>query len=102
MSDPATIKNFQAENARLVALLDANGIEWRLPLALKPATPPSAAPESTPSRLSADQRVSLFRQLFRGRTDVYPVRWESENPVSLAMPQPVQMNGVLGYAINPE
>lgn len=78
MSDSATIKNLQAENARLVALLEANGIEWKLPVVPKPATPQPPALEPAPSRLSADQRVNLFRQLFRGRTDVYPVRWESE------------------------
>jgi superfamily II DNA or RNA helicase len=33
-------------------------------------------PES--SRLSTDEKVALFRRLFRGRTDVYPVRWESK------------------------
>ncbi|WP_366929498.1 DNA primase small subunit domain-containing protein, partial [uncultured Thiodictyon sp.] len=31
----------------------------------------------TPSRFSADDKIALFRRLFRGRTDVYPVRWES-------------------------
>ena len=31
-----------------------------------------------PSRFSTDQKVALFRRLFRGRTDVYPIRWESK------------------------
>ncbi|MBB5445634.1 MULTISPECIES: TOTE conflict system archaeo-eukaryotic primase domain-containing protein [unclassified Paraburkholderia] len=30
------------------------------------------------SRMSTDEKVTLFRKLFRGRTDVYPVRWESK------------------------
>jgi superfamily II DNA or RNA helicase len=63
----------EAENARLIALLEANGIEWRL--APEPATSPSK-PES--SRLSTEAKVALFRRRFRGRTDVYPVRWESK------------------------
>jgi hypothetical protein len=62
----------QAENERLIALLEANGVEWRL--APQPATSPSR-PEA--SRLSTEAKVALFRRRFRGRTDVYPVRWES-------------------------
>lgn len=61
----------QAENARLVALLEAHGIEWRPPS--RPATQPAE-----PSRLSTEEKLALFRRLFRGRTDVYPVRWESK------------------------
>lgn len=63
----------QAENERLVALLDANGIEWRL--APQPETSP---PRFESSRLSTEAKVALFRRWFRGRTDVYPVRWESK------------------------
>ena len=63
----------QAENARLIALLESHGIEWRLPLE---PVPPVVEQES--SRLSTDEKVALFRRLFRGRTDVYPVRWESQ------------------------
>lgn len=69
--DPSA--ELKAENARLIALLDANGIQWRAP-------PESVSPASTPesSRLSTDEKVALFRRLFRGRTDVYPIRWESK------------------------
>lgn len=62
----------QAENARLVALLDAHGIEWRLP----PRTATPSKPVEA-SQLSTQDKITLFRRLFRGRTDVYPVRWES-------------------------
>ncbi|GHT93259.1 DEAD/DEAH box helicase [Betaproteobacteria bacterium] len=62
----------QAENTRLTSLLDAHGIAWR-----SPST--SAAPEvSEPSRFTSDEKVALFRKLFRGRTDVHPIRWESK------------------------
>jgi hypothetical protein len=61
----------RAENARLIALLESHGIEWRPES--KPATPPAE-----PSRLSTEEKLALFRRLFRGRTDVYPVRWESK------------------------
>ncbi|MEW5966176.1 MAG: DEAD/DEAH box helicase family protein [Pseudomonadota bacterium] len=63
----------KAENARLIALLEANGIQWRAP---PEPVPPVSTPES--SRLSTDEKVTLFRRLFRGRTDVYPVRWEGK------------------------
>jgi len=63
----------QAENERLIALLEANGIEWRL--APEPAKSP---PQPESSRLSTEAKVALFRRRFRGRTDVYPVRWESK------------------------
>ena len=62
-----------AENARLIALLEKHGIvhsaEPPLPL-------PSVSPPRSRSNLSTEQKVALFRKLFRGRTDVYPVRWE--------------------------
>lgn len=68
--DPDELAKLRAENDRLVALLDAHGIEWR-------------APEIAPvalelSPLTTEQKLALFRRLFHGRTDVYPVRWESK------------------------
>ena len=75
MSDPFpfALAALQAENARLIALLEAHGIAWRL-------SPPveAVAQESEPSRLSTAEKLVLFRRLFRGRTDVYPVRWEGK------------------------
>ena len=62
----------RAENARLIALLDAHGIAWRVP----PEAPEPQVVE--PSRLSKNEKIALFRKLFRGRTDVYPVRWEGK------------------------
>ena len=62
------------ENARLVALLESHGIAWRLP-----PEPAPSVPESAPSHFSAETKVALFRRLFRGRTDVYPVRWENKS-----------------------
>src|SRR3990172_370261 len=70
--DPSA--ELKAENARLIALLDANGIQWRLKQ--QEGSSPATTPES--SRFSTDEKVALFRRLFRGRTDVYPIRWESK------------------------
>jgi len=64
----------RTENARLKALLDAHGIEWRLP---QEPTPQKTS-DVEPSNFSANEKVALFRRLFRGRTDVYPIRWESK------------------------
>jgi len=67
------LEGIKAENERLIALLEQHGIEWRLP-------PPliDVVQESAPSRLSPTEKVALFIRLFRGRPDVYPVRWESK------------------------
>ena len=69
--DPLAV--LQAENERLIALLETNGVEWRL--APESATSP---PQTETSRLSTEAKVAVFRWRFRGRTDVYPVRWESK------------------------
>lgn len=71
MADSDELAALRAENTRLIALLESHGIEWRPPS--RPAAPPAE-----PSRLSTEEKVALFRRLFRGRTDVYPVRWESK------------------------
>ena len=64
----------RAENARLIALLESHGIDSRR----QPApTTASATPPPEPLNLSTAEKVALLRRLFRGRTDVHPVRWES-------------------------
>jgi len=70
----AELENLHAENTRLIALLESHGIQWQLP-PVQPA-PPAIAVEH--SRLTTVEKVALFRRLFRGRTDVYPVRWEGK------------------------
>ncbi len=83
MTEHEDLKALQAENARLVALLESHGIAWRAPTAVasQPAlTAPVQEPASELPRpsLSTAEKVALFRTLFRGRTDVYPVRWEGK------------------------
>ncbi|MGL4206809.1 MAG: TOTE conflict system archaeo-eukaryotic primase domain-containing protein, partial [Aeromonadaceae bacterium] len=73
MSQKNTLAALEAENARLIALLEQHGIEWRQP---DPAT--TAPRRLEPSQLSTAEKVALFRRLFRGRSDVYPIRWESK------------------------
>lgn len=73
MTEQSVNAALQAENARLIALLEAHGIDWRMPQSVAVETK-----ETEPTRLSTSEKVALFRRLFRGRTDVYPVRWESQ------------------------
>jgi len=66
-------ETLRAENARLAALLDAHGIDWRVP------EPASLVPvERKLSGLNTEEKIALFRRLFRGRTDVYPIRWTNK------------------------
>jgi hypothetical protein len=65
------LTRLRAENARLAGLLEAHGIAWR-------ASKPADARAASPSSLNTDEKVALFGRLFRGRTDVYPIRWESK------------------------
>jgi hypothetical protein len=90
----------QAENERLIALLEAHGIDWR-PVTERPPSgnPP---PATTTSRLSPTDKVALFQRLFRGRTDVYPLRWESSTTGKSGYSPPVLMSGVPASARNPE
>ncbi|ROZ63921.1 DEAD/DEAH box helicase [Ramlibacter sp. WS9] len=74
MHEPGSFVELKAEKARLVALLEAHGIDWRVP----PAPRSQPSPVSEPSNLNTAAKVALFRRLFRGRTDVYPIRWESK------------------------
>jgi superfamily II DNA or RNA helicase len=63
----------RSENRRLRELLAEHGIE--APADTGAAAQPAAvknAPVLTP-----EEKVTLFRELFRGREDVYAVRWES-------------------------
>lgn len=55
MTDDSDPPDLRAENARLVALLESHGIEWR-----KTAT---VDVQPTPSALNTDQKVALFRRL---------------------------------------
>jgi hypothetical protein len=66
------LTRLRAENARLAGLLEVHGIAWREPA-------PTDVRAASPSQLSTTEKVALFGRLFRGRTDVYPVRWESKN-----------------------
>ena len=83
MTEREVFAALQAENVRLVALLESHGIAWRAtPAAASQPALTASVPEPAPAppgpSLSTAEKVALFRRLFRGRTDVYSVRWEGK------------------------
>ncbi|MDM9586382.1 DEAD/DEAH box helicase family protein [Pseudomonas asiatica] len=73
MTDSTLVAKLRAENARLIALLEAHGIEWQLPA--EPVCVPVGNQSLT--NLDTGSKLALFRSLFKGRIDTYPLRWES-------------------------
>jgi hypothetical protein len=85
----AGLRRLREENARLRSLLVEHGLYI-------PETPPTTGMSrttSTPSAAdqsalgTAEQRIALFRSLFRGRDYVYAIRWESADGRSGYMPK---------------
>jgi len=66
------LKQLRKENARFKALLAEHGIQWE-----EPASETETLSRTHRPHLSTKEKIGLFRRLFRGRSDVYPVRWES-------------------------
>jgi superfamily II DNA or RNA helicase len=84
------VRRLLEENARLRSLLIAHSIP--IPEAAQPTLHPpqalNAAPEvRKPGVATAEQRIALFRSLFRGREDVYAIRWENNDGRSGYMPK---------------
>lgn len=76
------LARLRAENACLKELLQQHGIVWQEP----PAEPAPECAQPSAAALSASDKIALFRRLFRGRTDVYPKRWESQKGASGYVP----------------
>jgi len=76
MTDHDAFAALKAETSRLISLLEKNGIEYRL--TPKPSLSVQTARKVPTSNFSTAEKITLFRRLFRGRTDVYPIRWESK------------------------
>lgn len=77
------LDQLRRENARLIGLLEAHGIAWRSsgPAPTEPAPVGEGDSEAAPARgpSSTQEKVTLFRRLFRGRDDVYALRWQSSS-----------------------
>ena len=89
-------RGLECENQRLRALLAENGIAL-------PVTPFEAKSQNPPSRstLTTEQKIALFRSLFRGREDVYAQRWESPDGRSGYSPK-TERDWKAYYAAKPE
>jgi len=75
------LRRLREENVRLKALLTRHGIAWEEPTTAEPVPAP-AEPIPVPAHFTTDNKISLFRRMFRGREDVYPQRWESAKGTS--------------------
>ena len=70
------------ENRRLRGLLLQNGIEipdYFSGTSKQAVSAQQAIPALVSLESSAKEKIALFRSLFRGREDVYAVRWESKD-----------------------
>lgn len=72
----ADLMRLRVENDMLKALLTKHGIA--LPLQVGLAVEIGSVQQSNANTLSPDEKIKLFRRLFHGREDVYPIRWESK------------------------
>lgn len=81
LNEQDELRRLREENARLKELLTQHGIAWQEPTIPEPVpTPTESAP--APTHFTTDDKIALFRRLFRGREDVYPQRWESAKGTS--------------------
>ncbi len=76
LNDQDELRWLRDENARLKNLLIQHGIPCEEPTIPESVSAPTeSAPLST--QFTTDDKIALFRRLFRGREDIYPQRWES-------------------------
>jgi hypothetical protein len=73
----ARLAELEAEREQLRARVDALRSEVRRQLATPGISVPPPPPSSARAPATQDEKVALFRSLFRGRTDVYPRRWDN-------------------------
>ena len=73
------LEHLRRENDRLKLLLSANGVNWEIKKFTEAQRQGSqlSAIETPRRQFTRSEKIALFRRLFHGRTDVYPVRWES-------------------------
>jgi hypothetical protein len=67
------LKELEAERAALAKQLDRLGAQSSASAGCDSASPPISASST------AAEKIALFRRLFAGRLDVFPLRWENRN-----------------------
>ena len=83
----AETQRLREENTRLRSLLIAHGIPISEAANPTGQLPRISSSEQNPKVNSAEQRIAMFRSLFRGREDVYAIRWENADGRSGYMPK---------------
>lgn len=81
LNEQDELQRLREENARLKELLTQHGITWEEPSIPEPVPAPNESAPA-PTHFTTDDKIALFRRLFRGREDVYPQRWESAKGTS--------------------
>lgn len=76
------------ENARLKELLRKHGIAYEA------STSPIVPTQKLMPQLSLEEKVALFRSLFRGREDVFARRWYSPKTEKMAISRYAHGNGI--------
>ncbi len=94
--DHKGLEALRAENARLIALLEAHDIEWRLP----PEPAPVAAIEAEPSNFSSQEKVALFVACFVVAPMSIRFAGKVKLLAKLATRLLARMNGDKAYAIS--
>lgn len=75
------LRQLREENARLKTLLNFHSVDWKeAHSSVAEFSSAESAPEGP--QLTTDDKIALFRKLFRGRIDVYPLRWTSAKGAS--------------------
>jgi superfamily II DNA or RNA helicase len=75
------LQRLRKENTRLKDLLTRHGIAWEESTNTESApTPQEPVHPTTP--FTTTDKIALFRRLFRGRDDIYSIRWESAKGTS--------------------
>lgn len=71
LNEQDELRRLREENARLKELLTKHGISWEKPPIPEPVPAPTESVPS-PTHFTTDDKIALFRLLFRGQEDVYP------------------------------
>jgi hypothetical protein len=97
----AELTRLQGEIARLTALLPATLQAQAKPVRVARNEPSPALRNTGAPVLSPEQKVQLFRRLFRGRADVYLYAGKAAIPENPATRRRAPTNGAPGSAKSP-